>query len=53
MFGEGSKLISYKTDAVLVENPVKTIDQLDQTKYKAEKWWPPIWPYIFRRKGAP
>ena len=51
VYGEGSKLISYKTDAVFVENPVKTIDQLDQTKYKAEKWKPYIYTPFFPRKG--
>ena len=51
VYGEGSKLISYKTDAVFVENPVKTIDQLDQTKYKAEKWKPYIYTPFYPRKG--
>eukprot|EP00009_Paramoeba_aestuarina_P011484 CAMPEP_0201541428 /NCGR_PEP_ID=MMETSP0161_2-20130828/71474_1 /ASSEMBLY_ACC=CAM_ASM_000251 /TAXON_ID=180227 /ORGANISM="Neoparamoeba aestuarina, Strain SoJaBio B1-5/56/2" /LENGTH=60 /DNA_ID=CAMNT_0047948969 /DNA_START=2361 /DNA_END=2543 /DNA_ORIENTATION=+ len=40
-----------KTDAVFVENPVKTIDQLDQTKYKAEKWKPYIYTPFYPRKG--
>ena len=51
VYGEGSKLISYKTDAVFVENPVKTIDQLDQTKYKAEVWKPYIYTPFYPRKG--
>lgn len=51
VYGEGSKLISYKTDAVFVENPVKTIEQLDQTKYKAENWKPYIYTPFYPRKG--
>ena len=51
VYGEGSQLISYKTDAVFVENPVKTIDHLDQTKYKAEVWKPDIYTPFYPRKG--
>ena len=39
------------SEAVFVENPVKTIDQLDQTKYKAEVWKPYIYTPFYPRKG--
>lgn len=51
VYGKGSKLISYKTDAVFVENPVKEIQELDQEKYKAEKWKPYIYSKFEPREG--
>jgi hypothetical protein len=51
VYGNGSRLISYKTDAVFVENPIRQIHELDQTKYKAEKWKPFVYVPYQPREG--